>query len=103
MNGEKVLWTDTEVYISDDVVIRPVTERAETMMIELADGDVSVIVNRHEGEVAGQYLGIYAAHVDGLSEETLGVIGECDMYWWIVFLPKICIFAMLMLCSISLL
>ena len=75
VNGQEYSWSSEETHISEDVVLRPVTERMETIMIELEGGEVSLVVNRHEGDVAGQYLGIYVAHVDGLSEETQGVIG----------------------------
>ena len=76
INGDNFSWSHSEAVVSGDVVVHPVEDKLETFMVEIDGGRVSVVVNRHDGPVAGKYLGTYVVRVDGLSELSKGMIGK---------------------------
>ena len=77
ISSEKLEWTAKDYYKGEDLMVLPVEGRNETYMVDMTtdSGRVSVIVYRHDGPVAGEYLGIYLAHVDGLSDDVFGLLG----------------------------
>ena len=76
INGDSFSWSHPDAVISGDVVVHPVEDKLETFMVEIDGGRVSVVVNRHDGPIAGKYLGTYVVRVDGLSELSKGMIGK---------------------------
>ena len=48
----------------------------EALMVDLINDKFSVVVTRTLGQKIGYYLGVYLNQVDGLSEETTGVMGN---------------------------
>ena len=76
INGDSFSWSHPDAVVSGDVVVHPVEDKLETFMVEIDGGRVSVVVNRHDGPIAGKYLGTYVVRVDGLSELSKGMIGK---------------------------
>ena len=64
-----------DIYIGDDVVIRPLHERAQAMLVELDSGDIGVVVTRHHDDI-GYYLGVYLSNTEGLSTDSEGLLGN---------------------------
>ena len=64
-----------DIHISDDVVIRPLHERAQAMLVELDGGDIGVVVTRHHDDI-GYYLGVYLSNTEGLSTDSEGLLGN---------------------------
>ena len=69
-----------DIHIGDDVVIRPLDERAQAMLVELDGGDIGVVVTRHHDDI-GYYLGVYLSNTEGLSSDSEGLLGNIvDLY-----------------------
>ena len=64
-----------DVYVGD-VVIRPLHERAQAMLVELDGGDIGVVVTRHHDDI-GYYLDVYLSNTEGLSSDSEGLLGKC--------------------------
>ena len=64
-----------DVRVGDDVVIRPLHERAQTMLVELDGGNIGVVVTRHHDDI-GYYLGVYLSNTEGLSNDSEGLLGN---------------------------
>lgn len=49
--------------------------RNDSVLIDLIDDDVSLVVTRTNAIDIGHYLGVYLDRINGLSKETNGVMG----------------------------
>ena len=72
---EELSWEMEDVYVGDDVVIRPLHERAQAMLVELDGGDIGVVVTRRHDDI-GYYLGVYLSNTEGLSRNSEGLLGN---------------------------
>ena len=75
VEDEELSWDMEDIHIGDDVVIRPLHERAQTMLVELNGGDIGVVVTRHHDDI-GYYLGVYLSNTQGLSSDSEGLLGN---------------------------
>ena len=69
-----------DIHVGDDVVIRPLDERSQTMLVELDSGDIGVVVTRHHDDI-GYYLGVYLSNTEGLSSDSEGLLGNSVDSW----------------------
>ena len=75
-----------DIHVGDDVVIRPLDERAQAMLVELDGGDIGVVVTRHHDDI-GYYLGVYLSNTEGLSSNSDGLLGNCvDLCLYVITL-----------------
>ena len=72
---EMLAWSLDSVVVFDGVVVRPLVERVDAVLVELMDGDVSVVVTRHHDQI-GYFLGVYLVETNGLSKHTKGLLGK---------------------------
>ena len=72
---EELSWDMEDIHVGDDVVIRPLDERGQAMLVELDGGDIGVVVTRHHDDI-GYYLGVYLSNTDGLSSDSEGLLGN---------------------------
>ena len=63
-----------DIHVGDDVLIRPLDERAQAMLVELDGRDIGVVVTRHHDDI-GYYLGVYLSNTKGLSSDSEGLLG----------------------------
>ena len=75
VGAEELSWDMEDIYVGDDVVIRPLHERAQAMLVELDGGDIGVVVTRHHDDI-GYYLGVYLSNTEGLSSDSEGLLGK---------------------------
>ena len=75
VGDEELSWDMEDIHVGDDVVIRPLDERAQTMLVELDGGDIGVVVTRHHDDI-GYYLGVYLSNTEGLSNDSEGLLGN---------------------------
>ena len=75
VGNEELSWDMEDIHVGDDVVIRPLDERAQTMLVELDGGDIGVVVTRHHDDI-GYYLGVYLSNTEGLSSDSKGLLGN---------------------------
>ena len=89
VGDEELSWEMEDVYVGDDVVIRPLHERAQAMLVELDGGDIGVVVTRHHDDI-GYYLGVYLSNTEGLSSDSEGLLGKnvdsCLCYFTVIML-----------------
>ena len=64
-----------DIYVGDDVVIRPLDERAQAMLVELDGGAIGIVVTRRHDDI-GYYLGVYLSNTEGLSSASDGLLGN---------------------------
>ena len=76
VGDEELSWDMEDIHVGDDVVIRPLDERAQAMLVELDGGDIGVVVTRHHDDI-GYYLGVYLSNTEGLSSDSEGLLGNC--------------------------
>ena len=80
VGDDELSWDMEDIYVGDDVVIRPLHERAQAMLVELDGGDIGVVVTRHHDDI-GYYLGVYLSNTEGLSSDSEGLLGiHVDLY-----------------------
>ena len=72
---EELSWDMEDIHVDDDVVIRPLHERVQDMLVELDGGDIGVVVTRHHDDI-GYYLGVYLSNTEGLSNDSEGLLGN---------------------------
>ena len=75
VGAEELSWDMEDIDVDDDVVIRPLDERGQTMLVELDGGDIGVVVTRHHDDI-GYYLGVYLSNTEGLSSDSEGLLGK---------------------------
>ena len=75
IGDEELSWDMDDIHVGDDVVIRPLHERAQAMLVELDGGDIGVVVTRHHDDI-GYYLGVYLSNTEGLSNDSEGLLGN---------------------------
>ena len=75
VGDEELSWDMEDIHVGDDVVIRPLHERAQTMLVELDEGDIGVVVSRHHDDI-GYYLGVYLSNTERLSSDSEGLLGN---------------------------
>ena len=75
VGDEELSWDIENIHVGDDVVIRPLDERAQAMLVELDGGDIGVVVTRHHDDI-GYYLGVYLSNTEGLSNDSEGLLGN---------------------------
>ena len=75
VGDEELSWDMEDIHVGDDVVIRPLHERAQAMLVELDGGDIGVVVTRHHDDI-GYYLGVYLSNTEGLSSDSEGLLGN---------------------------
>ena len=75
IGDEELSWDMEDIHVGDDVVIRPLHERAQAMLVELDGGDIGVVVTRHHDDI-GYYLGVYLSNTEGLSNDSEGLLGN---------------------------
>ena len=64
-----------DIHVGDDVVIRPLHERTQAMLVELDGGAIGVVVTRHHDDI-GYYLGVYLSNTEELSSDSEGLLGN---------------------------
>ena len=75
VGDEELSWDMEDIHVGDGVVIRPLDERVQTMLVELDGGDIGVVVTRHHDDI-GYYLGVYLSNTEGLSSDSEGLLGK---------------------------
>ena len=89
VGDEELSWDMEDIYVGDDVVIRPLHERAQAMLVELDGGAIGVVVTRHHDDI-GYYLGVYLSNTEGLSTDSEGLlgnsVGSCRYYITVIML-----------------
>ena len=75
VGDEELSWDMEDIHVGDDVVIRSIRERAQTLLVELDGGDIGVVVTRHHDDI-GYYLGVYLSNTEGLSSDSEDLIGN---------------------------
>ena len=75
VGDEELSWDMEDIHVGDDVVIRPLHENAQAMLVELDGGDIGVVVTRHHDDI-GYYLGVYLSNTEGLSSDSEGLLGN---------------------------
>ena len=68
-------WSMDSVVVFDGLVVRPLVERVDAVLVELMDGDVSAVVTRHHDQI-GYFLGVYLVETNGLSKHAKGLLGK---------------------------
>ena len=75
VEGEMLSWSFDSVVVLDGVVVRPLVERVDAVLVELMGGDVSAVVTRHHDQI-GYFLGVYLVETNGLSKHAKGLLGK---------------------------
>ena len=75
VGDEELSWDIEDIHVGDDVVIRPLDERAHAMLVELDGGDIGVVVTRHHDNI-GYYLGVYLSNTERLSNDSKSLFGN---------------------------